>query len=178
VISYTFFVLRYIELGYQFGWDDAVAILPCLKMAYEAGYDPAAKYAYRFCTETRTLVDTPQTSWIVNWRDEFMVKATRLVPEKNRVGRRKGPTPRKWMEDLEIFVLVNFWCGQVGDIYQTGQPHWISRDRAFEIVRVMRYRDQVFAEGDRRFIETLENTYERTVKRCWFCNSVYQNHEA
>jgi hypothetical protein len=69
------------------------------------------------------------------------------------------------MEDLEHFVIVDFWRSQVAGVSQTGKPQWFSFPRAYEITRTMRYRDMVFAAEDRRYLETLEKTYKRVVNR-------------
>jgi hypothetical protein len=164
MVHQTFFVLRHVELGRPWRRDDA-SILPCLKMAYDAGYGPAVGRAHKFCYEKDLPMDEPRTAWVRRWQESVLNDAARMVPVKRRVGRPNGPTPPKWRDDLEIFVLVNFWRSQVAGVYQTGKPHWVSLDKAFEITRAMRYRAKAFDAADRRYIATLRMAYKRTVNR-------------
>jgi hypothetical protein len=134
-------------------------------MAHDAGYGPAVGYAYRFCYEKKIPLDGPRTRWIRRWQESVLNDAARMVTVKRRVGRPKGPSLQKWMEDLEDFVLVDFWRSQVAGVYQSGKPHWFSFKRAFEKTRIMRHSDTVFGEADRRYLATLKKTYERVVNR-------------
>jgi hypothetical protein len=135
--------------------------LEFLEMAFTAGYAPAAMHAYRFCMK----MNIAEPHWLREWHVKFMEEKTRFVPLKRKVGRPKGPSPQKWMEDLQTFVLVNFWRNQLRGVQRAGTPRWISFDEAILIVRAMSFRETVFGPEDDRHIETIKRAYKRTVDR-------------
>jgi hypothetical protein len=86
MVHQIFFVLKHIDCGLTLRTDDE-SILPCLKIAYEAGYRPAVQYAYRFCRENNIPMNEPQATWVRGWQDSVLNDAARMVPNK-----KSGPT--------------------------------------------------------------------------------------
>lgn len=163
MVTTTAFVLKWSEKDRWHSDDDESMLeyLGYLEMAFKAGYEPAVKHAYRFCKR----INIPTPEWVREWQDRFMEVMTRFVPVKKKVGRPKGTTPQKWMDDLEIFVLVNLWRNQPRDIYRNGMPHWVSLKTALKIVRTMKFREKVFDDDDQSHLSTLARAYNDTVKR-------------
>ena len=156
LIGHTFWVLKCAEQDkWRYGGE---GLLECLEMAYKVGYTPAAKHGYRFCVQMKR--DKPP--FVRDWERRVLKDAARTPSrEKKSPGRHKGPTPKKIMEDLKIFVLVNFWCHQVLGIYRSGKPHWISSAIARQIVSGMLFSEK----AEDKDIETIKKTYKRTITR-------------
>ena len=154
VVSCTHFVLKNAELDQ---WSATDQTLPHLKFAYDAGYAPAVKHAWRFCNQT----NTPMESWILDWQDKTMKDAARTSPRaKKSTGRHRGPSAKQWMDDLHVFVLVNFLRSQVRGTDRAGMPRWVSFNMALKVVQGIRIR-----RNEPSAISTLLRAYKRTHKR-------------
>jgi hypothetical protein len=105
---------------------DETSMLPCLKRAYDLGYEPAFWHALRFCEQT----NTPKPPWVRDKFDRYIEDRVNGVPVKKKVG-----APKKWRRDLEVFVWQKRWRSRTRDFGAQRKQRFLSERTALKLVR-------------------------------------------
>jgi hypothetical protein len=143
-------------------WDaNDPSISACLYKAFEAGYPPAALHMVRFCLQTGKQIERWARDWLLGVLKDNPTGALLKMEKMEQPG---GCTPKKWREDLETCVRVDFWRSKVRRISRSGKVEFILGATAFRLVRAMNFPGS-FRPEETSHLETIEKAHDATVRR-------------